>query len=77
MTLTCEQGQAIGATGWEIKKKGSMDAVKANNAEKAISLKYKNGKLDSGVYTCVAHIGTENAIESDGIELEDKPVGKS
>ena len=76
VTLTCEQGQAIGATGWEIKKKDSMDAVKTNNADKAITLKYKNGELGSGVYTCVAHKGMENAI-SDGIELEDKPVGKS
>ena len=74
MTLTCGQGEATGATDWEIKKKDSAAAVKEKNTDKAITLTYNKNNLGSGVYTCVAHTATESAT-SNAIELKDEHAG--
>ena len=77
MKFTCEEGQANGATEWQIKKDGAAD-VKEKNANKAMAapLDYSDDKLGSGVYTCVAHKAMKHAT-SDAIELQDESVGKS
>ena len=77
MKFACEEGQANGATEWQIKKDGVAD-VKEKDANKAMlaPLEHSNSKLGSGVYTCVAHRGMENAI-SDAIELKDESLGTS
>ena len=78
MKFTCGgQGEAIGATDWEFLKTGTSTPVKAKSKDKAMSLKYGVGDFGSGVYTCVAHRGTDDSATSNAIELKDDSSGTS